>query len=215
MENYATLMFTPSVEAFQEKTGTRSIYAEKYPGRTKAELGPEERAFLESRSTLYMATVSETGWPYLQHRGGPRGFLKVLDGETIGFADYRGNRQFISQGNLSRDDRVSLFAMDYPQKARLKLQGHASMRAAADVPDLAEHLATEGQGRVERVVTIRIVAFDWNCPQYITRRFDEAEVHALVAPHLAARDRAIARLSERLTALGDDPAPYLEDTTDD
>ncbi len=215
MESYADLMFTPSVAAFQEKAGTRSIYAKKYPGRTKAELGPEERGFLESRSTLYLATVSETGWAYVQHRGGPSGFLKVLDGETVGFADYRGNRQFISQGNLARDDRVSLFAMDYPQQARLKLQGHASMRAAADAPDLVDRLATEGQGRVERVVTIRIIAFDWNCPQYITRRFDEAEVNALVAPHLAARDRAIARLSERLTALGEDPAPYLEDPTDD
>ena len=159
--------------------------------------------------------MSETGWPYLQHRGGPRGFLKVLDVDTVGFADYRGNRQFISQGNLARDDRVSLFAMDYPRQSRMKLQGHASMRAAADAPDLVDRLATEGQGRVERVVTIRIIAFDWNCPQYITRRFDEAEVNALVAPHLAARDRAIARLSERLTVLGEDPAPYLEDPTDD
>ncbi len=215
MEDYSRLMFTPSVRSFQEAAGTAALYAKKYPERTRPELGPEERAFLESRSTLYMATVSETGWPYLQHRGGPRGFLKVLDGETVGFADYRGNRQFISQGNLARDDRVSLFAIDYPRQARLKLQGHAAMQAAADVPDLVERLATEGQGRVERVVIIRIVAFDWNCPQFITRRFDETEVTALVAPHLAHRDQAIARLAERLSALGEDPAPYLEDSTDD
>lgn len=215
MENYATLMFTPSVQAIQEAAGTRALYAGKYPGRTKAELGPEERRFLESRSTIYMATVSETGWPYVQHRGGPRGFLKVLDGATIGFADYRGNRQFVSQGNLEGDDRVSLFAMDYPQQARLKLQGHATMRAAEDAPELAAELAVEGQGRVERCVTVRIVAFDWNCPQYITRRFDETEVAALVAQPLAVRDRAIARLSDRLRALGEDPDTYLKDPTHD
>lgn len=215
MENYAELMFTPSVASLQEQAGTRALYAGKYPGRTKTALDADERAFLASRTTLYMASVSETGWPYVQHRGGPRGFIKVLDGQTIGFADYRGNRQFISQGNLAKADRVSLFAMDYPQQARLKLQGHATMQEAEDDPDLARRLATEGQGRVERIVTIRIVAFDWNCPQYITRRFDETEVSALVAPHLAARDRAIARLSERLSALGQAPSPYLEDPDND
>ncbi len=215
MESYAELMFTPAVAAAQEDAGTRALYAEKYPARTKPELGPEERAFLESRSTIYMATVSETGWPYVQHRGGPKGFLKVLDGETLGFADYRGNRQFISKGNLARDDRVSLFAMDYPHRTRLKLQGHAHMQAADDAPELAAELTTEGEGRVERVVTVRIVAFDWNCSQYITPRFDEAEVSALVAPHLAARDRVIARLATRLRALGEDPDPYLKDPSDD
>ena len=215
MKNYAELMFTEAVRGFQEAAGTADLYAEKYPGRTKPELGPEERAFLESRSTIYMASVSETGWPYVQHRGGPVGFLKVLDGETIGFADYRGNRQFISQGNLARDDRVSLFAMDYPRRARLKLQGRATVTAAADAPELVEQLATDGKGRVERAVRIRIVAFDWNCPQYITPRFDESEVNALVAPHLAARDRAITRLSDRLRALGEDPDPYLKDPDND
>ena len=215
MESYAKLMFTPSVEAFQEQAGTLALYAEKYPGRTKPELGPDERAFLESRTTVYMATVSETGWPYVQHRGGPPGFLKVLDGETIGFADYRGKRQFVSRGKLAGDNRVSLFAIDYPQQARLKLQGHATMTNAADMPELAERLAVEGQGRVERVVCIRVVAFDWNCPQYITRRYDERQVNALVAPHLAARDQAIARLSDRLRSLGEDPDMYLKDLTDD
>ncbi|MEM9708978.1 MAG: pyridoxamine 5'-phosphate oxidase family protein [Pseudomonadota bacterium] len=215
MENYAELMFTPAVAAEQENEGTRALYAAQYQRRTKSGLGPEERSFLESRTTLYMATVSETGWPYVQHRGGPQGFLKVLDHETLGFADYRGNRQLISKGNLTRDDRISLFAMDYPRRARLKLQGYATMQAAGDAPDLVSRLATEGEGRVERVVTIRIVAFDWNCPQYITPRFDEAEVNALAAPLLARRDRAIARLSERLKALGEDPAPHLEDPKDD
>jgi predicted pyridoxine 5'-phosphate oxidase superfamily flavin-nucleotide-binding protein len=204
LQNYAELMFTPLVEAEQEAAGTRAIYAEKYPARTKSGLGPEERAFLESRSTIYMATVSETGWPYIQHRGGPKGFLNVLDGETIGFADYRGIRQFISKGNLVHDDRVSVFAVDYPARARLKLQGHARMVAVSEAPELAARLAVEGQGRVERVVTIRVVAFDWNCQQFITERYDREEVAALVGPHLAARDKRIAELEARLGTLGED-----------
>lgn len=211
MENYASLMFTEKVRALQEEAGTRALYAEKYPERTKTAIGTDERDFLESRRTIYLASVSETGWPYVQHRGGPLGFLKVLDDQTFGFADYRGNRQFISQGNLANDNRVSVFAIDYPRRARLKLQGHATMVDATDAPELAEQLATEDGGRVERVVSIRVVAFDWNCPQYITPRFDEDEMTALITPHLAARDRAISRLSERLRALGEDPAPYLED----
>lgn len=205
MENYADLMFTPTVAAEQETAGTRALYAEKYTARTKPGLNDDDRAFLESRTSIYMASVSETGWPYVQHRGGPIGFLKVLDDETIGFADYRGNRQFISKGNLAHDDRVSLFAMDYPQKARLKLQGHASMIAAEDDPALAEKLATQGAGRVERLTTIRVVAMDWNCPQFITPRYSQDEVTALVAPHLAERDRKIEDLTQRLQALGETP----------
>jgi len=215
MVNYAELMFTEAVADFQEAAGTRALYAEKYPDRTKPGLGPDEQAFLETRTTLYMATVSETGWPYVQHRGGPPGFIKVLDDQTVGFADYRGNRQFISQGNLARDDRVSLFAIDYARKARLKLQGHASMQAAADAPELVAQLATEDEGRVERVVTIRIVAFDWNCPQYITPRFDQSEMTEIVGPHLQARDNAIAVLSARLRELGEDPDALLKDQTHD
>ncbi|MEM6385567.1 MAG: pyridoxamine 5'-phosphate oxidase family protein [Pseudomonadota bacterium] len=211
MENYADLMFTETVQSLQDEAGTRALYAAKYPERTKAALGAEETSYLESRRTIYMASVSETGWPYVQHRGGPAGFLKVLDGETLGFADYRGNRQFISQGNLARDDRVSLFAMDYAQQTRLKLQGHARMQQADDAPDLVGRLAVEGAGRIERVVTIRVIAFDWNCPQFITPRYDVDEVNALVAPHLSARDRAIQRLSDRLAALGEDPAPLMKD----
>ena len=200
MENYASLMFTPRVAAEQEAVGTRALYAEKYPERTKPALGPDERSFLESRNSIYMASLSETGWPYVQHRGGPVGFLKVLDGATIGFADYRGNRQFISKGNLQGCDRVSILAMDYARQARLKLQGHATMAEAADDPVLAERLATENAGRVERLMTIRIVAFDWNCPQFITPRYTQDEVTALVAPHLKERDDKIAELSRKLAA---------------
>lgn len=213
MENYASLMFTDAVSAFQDKAGTRDLYAQTYDERTKTGLGPDEKAFLETRSTLYIATVSETGWPYVQHRGGPQGFIKCLDDTTIGFADYRGNRQFISQGNLAQNDRVSLFAIDYAQKARLKLQGHATLQDANEAPDLTRQFRTLGEGRVERVMTIRIVGFDWNCSQYITPRFDQDEMTAIVAPHLKFRDAAIERLSSRLQELGDDPHALIKDLT--
>jgi len=198
MQNYADVMFTKAVRAAQEKDGTRALYAEKYPGRTKAAFGPEEEAFLASRTSLYMASVSETGWPYVQHRGGPRGFVKVLDGQTLGFADYRGNRQYISQGNLVGETRVSLFAMDYARKARLKLQGHATMIDADADPDLATRLAAEGQGRVERLVTIKVVAMDWNCPQFITPRFDQDEITAMIGPELDKLQARIAQLEADL-----------------
>ena len=201
MQNYAELMFTQAVRDRQESAGTRDTYARSYPGRTQSRIGPDEAVFLQSRTSIYLATVSETGWPYVQHRGGPVGFIKLLDDETIGFADYCGNRQFISSGNLHTDDRVSIFAMDYPRKARLKMQGHAKMQDAAQAPELAEKLATEGQGRVERVMTIRIVAFDWNCPQFITPRFDTNEVAALVGPEMSRLETRIAELEAENAAL--------------
>ena len=197
MERYDSLMFTPAVRALQEADGSADTYARSYGARTRV-LGADEQAFVASRTSFYMATVSETGWPYIQHRGGPVGFLKVIDDHTLGFADYRGNRQHISEGNLATDDRVSLFLMDYPRKARLKMQAHATVQAATDAPDLAATLATEGGGRVERLVTLRIVAFDWNCPQFITPRFDAGELTRLVGPELDKRNARIAALEAAL-----------------
>ncbi|APX13660.1 hypothetical protein BWR18_03310 [Tateyamaria omphalii] len=185
-------MFTDAVKALQEAEGSADMYARSYGARTHP-LAADEVAFITSRTSFYMGTVSETGWPYIQHRGGPAGFLKVLDDHMLGFADYRGNKQHISEGNLAGDDRVSLFLMDYPRKARMKLQGRATFEAAADAPELAERLAVAGQGRVERVVTIRVEAFDWNCPQFITPRFDAAEIAQLVAPEI---DKLNARIAE-------------------
>lgn len=192
MQRYDELMFTPAIQALQDAEGSRDMYARSYGTRTRA-FGPDDIAFLESRSSFYMASVSETGWPYIQHRGGPVGFLKVLDDHTLGFADYKGNKQHISEGNVAGEARVSLFAMDYPRKARLKLQGRAVFKAAADDPDLAERLAVDGQGRVERLVTIQIEAFDWNCPQFITPRFDAADIAQLVGPEM---DKLTARVAE-------------------
>lgn len=200
MERYDTLMFTPAVQALQDADGSRETYARSYGARTRP-LGADDIAFLQSRTSIYMASVSETGWPYVQHRGGPVGFLKVLDDHTLGFADYRGNRQHISEGNVTSDPRVSLFAMDYPRKARMKLQGRARFQDVDTDPELAARLAVEGQGRVERLVTVEIQAFDWNCPQFITPRFDAAEIAQLVGPEMDKLHARVAELEAELARL--------------
>ncbi|WP_299146189.1 pyridoxamine 5'-phosphate oxidase family protein [uncultured Tateyamaria sp.] len=202
MQRYDHLMFTDAVRALQSADGSADMYANSYGARTHA-LNADEVAFVASRTSFYMATVSATGWPYIQHRGGPAGFLKVLDDHTLAFADYRGNRQHISEGNLAGDDRVSLFLMDYPRKARLKLQGRAAVRATSDDAGLASELAVEGQGRVERVMTIALEAFDWNCPQFITPRFDAAEIAQLVGPEMDKLNARIAALEAENAALKD------------
>ncbi len=200
MQRYDELMFTDAVKAFQEVEGVADKYAATYGARAHA-LTEDEVGFVTSRTSFYMATVSETGWPYIQHRGGPAGFLNVLDDHTLAFADYRGNKQHITQGNLVSDDRVSVFLMDYPRKARMKLQGRATFQQATDAPELANRLAVKGQGRVERVVTIALEAFDWNCPQYITPRFESAEIAQLVGPEMDRLTARIAELEAEIAAL--------------
>ena len=192
MQRYDDIMFTQRIKALQVADGSADTYVRSYGPRTRA-LNADDIAFIASRTSFYLGTVSETGWPYVQHRGGPAGFLKVLDDHTLAFADYRGNRQHISEGNVAADDRVSLFLMDYPRKARMKLQGRARFVQAEDNPDLAEQLTVEGQGRVERLVVITLEAFDWNCPQFITPRFDASEIAQLVAPEV---DKLNARIAE-------------------
>ena len=201
MTSYADILFTPEVLAEQERIGSKGKYDDRYDAKQDEPLGQAEQEFLTSRTTLYIASLSSSGWPYIQHRGGPLGFIKVLDPFTIGFADYLGNRQLITKGNLSADDRVSLFAMDYARKARRKLQGHARMLNAEDAPDLAERLATDGQGRVQRVMSIRIAAWDWNCPQFITPRFDTAEMTALVGPEISRLETRTAELEAEVASL--------------
>ena len=199
MDNFAEHMFTEAVRAEQAKIGVDDRFQRMYRNRFTDGIDADVRAFVQSRTSFYMATVSETGWPYVQHRGGPVGFLKVFDTETIAFADYTGNKQLISKGYLSRDDRVSLFLMDYPRRARLKMIGHATMIDAAEAPDLATRLAVEGAGVVERLVTIRVTAFDWNCPKYIEPRFTEAEIEAMLGPRLKALAEENATLRAALT----------------
>jgi uncharacterized protein len=161
-------------------------------------LGEGEAAFLAARESFYLGTVSETGWPYVQHRGGPKGFLRLLNPSTLVFADYQGNRQLLSTGNLSVNNRVSLFLMDYPNRARLKIMGHARVEDARSHPDLAAQLANPSmRARVERIVFIDVVSFDWNCPKYITPRYSAEEVEAYVGP-LKSR---IAELEAQLLAV--------------
>jgi predicted pyridoxine 5'-phosphate oxidase superfamily flavin-nucleotide-binding protein len=163
------LAFTPSVLRAQQQYNGRAaeLPREVEPVR----LSPEEIGFIQERDSFYMATVSETGWPYIQHRGGPRGFLRVLDDETLGFADFRGNRQLVTVGNVATNNRVALFLMDYSQRERLKVLGHAKVGDARADEELLRKLTVPGYpGRVERVFTIRVVATDWNCPQHIRPR---------------------------------------------
>ena len=182
MKHFGDIAFTDQVKAKQEARGSRAHYVGMSARPAPTGLGEREAAFISLRDSFYMATVSEDGWPYIQHRGGPRGFLKPLSGTKLGFADYRGNRQYVSVGNLQTEQRVSLFLMDYPNRARLKMLGHATVQEADADADLAAELAIEGQGTVERLFKIEIEAFDWNCPQFITPRFTESELSASLTP---------------------------------
>ncbi len=178
---YAELAFTPNVKTAQAEQGSRRSYERFERGADHNDtLGPNEAVFISRRDSFYMATVSETGWPYIQHRGGPAGFLKVLDQRTVGFADFRGNRQYISVGNLKTEDRVSLFLMDYANRARLKILGRARIVDAADEETLQRLELPSYRAHVERGMVIRIEAFDWNCSQHITQRFTLEEVSAVL-----------------------------------
>ena len=190
---YLETMMTESVLRAQQQYYGHAANIRGAPDRDL--LGEGEAEFLAARDSFYLGTVSETGWPYVQHRGGPKGFLRLLNPSTLVFADYQGNRQLLSTGNLSVDNRVSLFLMDYPNRARLKILGHARVEDARLHPDLAAQLANPGmKARVERIVFIDVVSFDWNCPKYITPRYSLEEVEELVGP-LKAR---IAELEAQL-----------------
>jgi uncharacterized protein len=201
MGRFATIAFTPAVKAVQEKMGSRKAYARVDPPRQEVDaLGTDEKAFLAERDSFYMASISESGWPYVQHRGGPKGFVRVLDEHTLGFADYRGNRQYISMGNLSKDGRVALIFVDYPARSRLKIFAHASLVTEADSPDTLAQLVVPGYpARVERGLLLKVEGFDWNCPQHITPRFTEDEVRTHVAP-LLARIEALEKENDELRA---------------
>lgn len=175
------MTLTPAVKAAQERYYGRSLARPGSAGGDR--LGPEETAFIEARDSFYLATVNQDGWPYIQHRGGPPGFLKVLGPAELGFADFRGNRQLLTTGNLQGGGRVCLFLMSYPLQARLKLLGHAEVLGADEDPALAQRLAPPAGGAVvERLFRIRIEAFDWNCPKFITPRFTEEEIAQAVRP---------------------------------
>ena len=209
MKSFGQIYFTDDVLAKQEKIGVREKYQKVYRNRFSGPLDERTRDFIQTRTTAYIASNSASGYPYVQHRGGPAGFLKIIGEGEIGFANYHGNQQLITGGNLVKDDRVSLILMDYARQTRLKIAGRMQMIEASEDPDLAKRLAQDGQGPVERLARIQIEAVDWNCPKYIEQRFNKDEVSALVAPHLAARDDAIAVLSARLKELGENPDALL------
>jgi predicted pyridoxine 5'-phosphate oxidase superfamily flavin-nucleotide-binding protein len=192
------LAFTPAVQAEQVRYGSRAAYAAitAVTGGDAADvLSQREIAFIEARDSFYLASVSETGWPYVQHRGGPAGFVHSLDEKTLGWADFAGNRQYVSVGNTATDDRVAMFFMDYPHRQRLKVLGHLRVYDASSRPDLALRLEVgDYKARVERFILITVEAFDWNCPQHVTPRFTLAELEKLVTP-LNAR---IAELESQL-----------------
>ena len=181
---FAEIAFTPEVLKEQVRQGSARSYAkflttEAEPGDA---IGPAEADFIRRRDGFFQATVSESGWPYVQFRGGPAGFLKVLDDKTLAFADFRGNRQYISVGNLKSDDRVAMILVDYPNRRRLKVWGHARIVDAQDDPELIARLHDETyKARPERAVVITVAALDWNCPQHLPQRFTLEELEPAFA----------------------------------
>jgi predicted pyridoxine 5'-phosphate oxidase superfamily flavin-nucleotide-binding protein len=183
-KTFGSLVFTPAVKALQERYGSRKQYASlERQSDTPARLGPDEREYLAERDTFYIASIGATGWPYVQHRGGPKGFLKVIDDRTIAFADFRGNKQYISTGNLMTDDRVAIILVDYPRQLRLKILGHVEIFEGDKAKEwLAKIRDPEYKATTERVYVIRIEAFDWNCQQHIIPRFSEEEIRDVLEP---------------------------------
>ncbi len=210
---FAEIAFTEGVQAVQEQYRARArnerLLAEGGPNDV---LGAVEAEFIAARDSFYVATVSETGWPYVQHRGGPAGFVRVIAPRTLAFADFRGNTQLISAGNAISNDRAALILMDYARRSRLKILGRIRFEDASTV---AEELRKAVElpayrARVERVAIVEVEAFDWNCPQHITPRFTEAEVGEAVAPlhrRIAELEGKLVAFDEHVTAVGSEAVP--------
>jgi uncharacterized protein len=182
---FGSLVFTPVIKSLQERYGSRRQYAKRESAGLSqtAALGPAEVEFLTESDSFYMASVGETGWPYVQHRGGPPGFLKVIDEHTIAFADFGGNKQYISTGNLISDNRVALIVVDYPRRARLKLLGHVKIFKGPDAKDWIDKVSEPEYGaKIERVFVIPVDAIDWNCQQHITPRFTDRQIRIALEP---------------------------------
>jgi predicted pyridoxine 5'-phosphate oxidase superfamily flavin-nucleotide-binding protein len=193
---YLDLTFTESVRRAQTRYYGRAGKIAGAPERDP--LGQAEAEFIAARDSFYLGSISESGWPYIQHRGGPQGFLRVVNETTLAFADYKGNRQLLTTGNVSVNDRVALFLMDYKNRERLKILGHARVEDARAYPELVTQLADpKMQSVVERLVFIDVVSFDWNCPKYITPRYSAEEVEEVVSP----LKRRIAELEAQLYAM--------------
>jgi predicted pyridoxine 5'-phosphate oxidase superfamily flavin-nucleotide-binding protein len=189
--------FTPAVKAVQTRKGSRDVYAHvEQNGGWRTEIDEDLSAFLAAQDSMFLATASADGQPYIQHRGGPKGFIKVLDKNTLAFADYRGNRQYITQGNLSENPKANIFLIDYAHRHRVKIWGEA--RVVDDDPALMKSLMPQGyKARPEQVILFKVSAWDTNCPQHIPQKFDAADVAAA----LASRDARIAELEAELAAV--------------
>jgi len=181
---FATISFTDSVKAAQSLYGSRERnQAFELADDLHDELSEFETEFIEARDSFYQATISENGWPYVQHRGGPAGFLRVLDKQTIGYADFSGNKQYLSVGNLNANPRISLILMDYANRRRLKLWGTVRIVHESEDPEIIARLEVPSyRARVERGIIIHIEAIEWNCPQHITRRYSQSELERIVKP---------------------------------
>ena len=185
MENYADLMFTEATRALQQEQGSFERYQKLYPHRTQKALSKDDVDFVKSSNSFYLATVSATGWPYIQHRGGTRGFVSILGPKTLACADYPGNMQFISMGNLKTDNRVSMFFMDYMNRGRLKIQGRAQLIPSSEAdPELLKQL-DQTAAQAERVLIVEIVAMDWNCPKHIPELYPKEVIQHVVSTKIA------------------------------
>ena len=200
--NYASLAFTEPIKALQERYGSRQTYARVEAKSLFNGLTDSETEFIANRDSFYMASIGENGFPYIQHRGGPKGFLKSLDPMTLGFVDFTGNRQYISVGNLQTHPQVALFLMDYAHKARLKIYAEAQIVELIDRPDLLTQLdPTHYQHTPERMMLLHVQAYEWNCPQHITPRYTTDEINEALAPqrdYIAKLEADVARLRAEL-----------------
>lgn len=199
-KNFAEIAFTESVKAQQSKYGSRRSYARMEAMARGNEITENEAGFIAERDGFYLATVGESGHPYVQFRGGPKGFLKVLDAKTLAYADFRGNMQYISIGNLVRNDKAALILMDYARRQRLKIYARIEVIEAKDNPELIAQLQDASyEAQVERAMLLHVEALDWNCPQHITQRFTIEEVRELNAPlyeHIAKLEAEVERLKQ-------------------
>lgn len=213
-KNYAEIAFTDSVKAQQDKNGSRRSYARMEAQTRGTELSFVEAEFIAERDGFYLSTVGENGYPYVQFRGGPKGFLKVIDSRTLAFADFRGNLQYISTGNLTRNNKAALILMDYANRQRLKIYARIEVIEASQSPDLIAQLRdTDYQAQIERVMLIHIEAFDWNCPQHITQRYTMEEIRELNAPlyeHVARLEAEVEQLKAKLSGNSKNDHPIQE-----
>jgi uncharacterized protein len=201
-DRYLEIATSETVKELQERWGSRSAYCRLESGPvTNNQLGPEEIAFIEAQDSFFLASLNDSGWPYIQHRGGPPGFLKVLGNNQLGFPDLKGNRQYLSFGNILKNPRVSLFLIDYPARARLKIFGQAKLVEGDNLPAALRKIENDpGTTPIERGIIVEVEAFHWNCPKYIVPRFTEAQVRTVVAPlveRIHDLEAELARLSTK------------------